>query len=173
MAPSARDVGQGWLELGQPKIKKLGSGLRDHLPCPLRERARESSPSSRRRYTADAVHNIYFELTEAFNAHGPTVALASGQAVVFYRIAIMSKDGDWVIRETPQACERVLAELERRSAYYRPGAPLDVRWLGRPYAEPSPETGARSSWRSPKRPTNCNNRTAVDSRGTSKRHNRI
>jgi hypothetical protein len=77
----------------------------------------------------DAVHNIYFDLTEAFNAHGPTVALASGQAVVFYRIAIMSKDGDWVIRETPQACERVLAELERRRACYRPGAPLDVRWL--------------------------------------------
>lgn len=75
------------------------------------------------------VNNIYFELTEAFNAHGPTVALASGQAVVFYRIAIMSKDGDWVIRETTQACERVLAELERRGAYYRPGAPLDVRWL--------------------------------------------
>ena len=41
----------------------------------------------------EALQNIYFELTEAFNAHGPTVALASGQAVVFYRIAIMSKDG--------------------------------------------------------------------------------
>ena len=26
--------------------------------------------------------NIYFELTEGFNAHEPTVALASGQAVV-------------------------------------------------------------------------------------------
>lgn len=75
------------------------------------------------------VENIYFALTEAFNKEGPTVALASGQAVVFYRIAIMSKDGDWVIREAPEACERVLQELERRGATYRIGAPLDVRWL--------------------------------------------
>jgi len=75
------------------------------------------------------VENIYFALTEAFNQDAPTVALASGQAVVFYRIAIMSKDGDWVIREAPDACERVLRELERRGARYRIGAPLDVRWL--------------------------------------------
>jgi hypothetical protein len=75
------------------------------------------------------VRNVYFELTEAFNARGPVVALASGQAVVYYRVAIMSKDGDWVIRETPQACERVLTELARRGAKYRLGAPLDVRWL--------------------------------------------
>jgi hypothetical protein len=47
--------------------------------------------------------NVYFELTEAFNEAEPTAALASGQAVVFYRIAIMSKDGDWVIRESPDA----------------------------------------------------------------------
>ncbi|MBF8299657.1 MAG: hypothetical protein HW394_27 [Acidobacteria bacterium] len=73
--------------------------------------------------------NIYFELTEAFNARQPLVALASGQAVVYYRIAIMSKDGDWVIRETPEACATVLEELDRRGAHYRPGAPLDVRWL--------------------------------------------
>jgi hypothetical protein len=73
--------------------------------------------------------NIYFELTEAFNATAPNVALASGQAVVFYRIAIMSKDGDWVIREAPDACASVLTELERRGARYRPAAPLDVRWL--------------------------------------------
>jgi hypothetical protein len=47
--------------------------------------------------------NIYFELTEAFDTGAPNVALASGQAVVYYRIAIMSKDGDWIIRETPDA----------------------------------------------------------------------
>lgn len=75
------------------------------------------------------MENIYFALTEAFNREAPTVALASGQAVVFYRIAIMSKDGDWVIRERPEACERVLSELERRGARYRIGAPLDIRWL--------------------------------------------
>jgi hypothetical protein len=75
------------------------------------------------------VPNIYFELTEAFNAKGPVVALASGQAVVFYRVAIMSKDGDWVIRETPEACATVLQELDGRGARYRHGAPLDARWL--------------------------------------------
>ena len=60
--------------------------------------------------------NIYFDLTEAFNARQVTVALASGQAVVYYRVAIMSKDGDWIVRETPDACEQVLAELEKRGA---------------------------------------------------------
>lgn len=79
---------------------------------------------------ADApVRNIYFELTEAFNATGPTVALASGQAVVYHRVAIMSKDGDWIIREGRDACATVLEGLEGRGARYRPGAPLDVRWL--------------------------------------------
>jgi hypothetical protein len=62
------------------------------------------------------VENTYFALTEAFNRHGPIVALASGQAVVYYRIAIMSKDGDWVLRESPQACAHVLEELERHGA---------------------------------------------------------
>ena len=75
------------------------------------------------------LRNIYFELTEAFNAVQPVVALASGQAVVYYRVAIMSKDGDWVIHETPEACATVLGELDVRGAHYRPGAPLDVRWL--------------------------------------------
>jgi hypothetical protein len=73
--------------------------------------------------------NVYFDLTRAFNECGPIVALASGQAVVHYRVAIMSKDGDWVIRETPDACGRVLDILAARGASYRPGAPLDPRWL--------------------------------------------
>jgi hypothetical protein len=73
--------------------------------------------------------NVYFDLTRAFNDRGPVVALASGQAVVYYRIAIMSKDGDWVIRETAEACARVLDVLAQRGAFYRPGAPLDPRWL--------------------------------------------
>jgi hypothetical protein len=81
------------------------------------------------RVSEGAPRNIYFELTEAFNARVPSVALASGQAVVYYRIAIMSKDGDWIIREAPDACDTVLAELEGRGARYRPAAPLDVRWL--------------------------------------------
>jgi hypothetical protein len=73
--------------------------------------------------------NVYFELTRVFNARAPIVALASGQAVVHYRVAIMSKDGDWIIRETPEACARVLQALAERGASYRPGAPLDTRWL--------------------------------------------
>ena len=73
--------------------------------------------------------NVYFELTRAFNATAPIAALASGQAVVYYRIAIMSKDGDWVIRETEAACAHILDVLAARGAAYRPGAPLDRRWL--------------------------------------------
>jgi hypothetical protein len=76
-----------------------------------------------------AAANVYFDLTRAFNARGPAVALASGQAVVYYRVAIMSKDGDWVVREDPAACARVLEVLADRGAWYRPGAPLDARWL--------------------------------------------
>ncbi len=75
------------------------------------------------------VANVYFDLTREFNAAGPVAALASGQAVVYYRIAIMSKDGDWILRETPAACRRVLDVLEAHGARYRPCAPLDVRWL--------------------------------------------
>jgi len=73
--------------------------------------------------------NVYFDLTREFNEGGPIAALASGQAVVHYRVAIMSKDGDWVIREAPEACTRVLDVLAAYGASYRPGAPLDVRWL--------------------------------------------
>ncbi len=76
-----------------------------------------------------AVENVYFELTRAFNAHGPIAVLASGQAVVYYRISMASKDGDWILREEQPACARVLEVLAARGATYRPGAPLDVRWL--------------------------------------------
>jgi len=75
------------------------------------------------------VVNVYFALTEEFNAEGVVALLASGQAVVFYRIALMSKDGDWVVRESEEACQRVRAVLARHGARYRPGAPLDPRWL--------------------------------------------
>lgn len=73
--------------------------------------------------------NIYFELTREFNRDEPIALLASGQAVVFYRIAMMSKDGDWVIGESPEACDRVRAVLAARRARHRPSPPLDVRWL--------------------------------------------
>ena len=73
--------------------------------------------------------NVYFELTDAFNRDGRIVLLASGQAVVHYQLAIMSKDGDWIVRETDAACRRVREVLAERGARYRPGAPLDPRWL--------------------------------------------
>ena len=60
--------------------------------------------------------NVYFELTRTFNARGPIVALASRQAVVHYRVAIMSKDGDSVPadqKRLPEAHGRVLALAER------------------------------------------------------------
>ena len=60
--------------------------------------------------------NVYFELTREFNRLGPVAVLSSGQAVVYYRLAIMSKDGDWIVRETSEACDRVLSVLSERSA---------------------------------------------------------
>ena len=73
--------------------------------------------------------NVYFELTAAFNAADRIAVLASGQAVVWYRLAMMSKDGDWILRGTDAACERVRQVLAERGARYRSGAPLDRRWL--------------------------------------------
>lgn len=73
--------------------------------------------------------NVYFELTREFNAHGPVAALSSGQAVVYYRLAIMSKDGDWIVRDDQNACDRVLTVLSDHGARHRPAAPLDTRWL--------------------------------------------
>ena len=74
--------------------------------------------------------NLYFELTREFNQLGPTAVLSSGQAVVYYRLAIMSKDGDWIVRETADACAHVRSVLSQYGARQRPSAPLDVRWLG-------------------------------------------
>jgi len=73
--------------------------------------------------------NIYVELTHAFNASGLNAILSSGQAVVFHRVAIMSKDGDWILRETEGALARVLTVLHERHAVYRFGAPLDLGWM--------------------------------------------
>ena len=73
--------------------------------------------------------NVYFDLTRELNAAGPIVILGSGQAVVYHRVTLASKDGDWILREEPAACARVLEVLAARGASYRPGAPLDVRWL--------------------------------------------
>jgi hypothetical protein len=73
--------------------------------------------------------NIYVELTREFNAAGLNAILSSGQAVVFHRLAIMSKDGDWIVRETQAALDQLLAVLETHGAFYRFGAPFDLRWM--------------------------------------------
>ncbi len=75
------------------------------------------------------VGNIYFELTEALNRQRRIAVLGSGQAVVHYQLAIMSKDGDWILREDEDACRTVLSVLAAKGARYRIGAPLDPGWL--------------------------------------------
>ncbi len=73
--------------------------------------------------------NIYVRLTEEFNRNGLCAILSGGQAVVLHRLAFMSKDGDWILRENEEAASRILSVLEGYGASYRFGAPLDVRWL--------------------------------------------
>jgi hypothetical protein len=75
------------------------------------------------------MNNPYLELTEEFNQGRLRVLLSSGQAVVVHRLAIMSKDGDWILREDEEALSHVLATLASKGARYRFGAPLDLRWL--------------------------------------------
>jgi hypothetical protein len=73
--------------------------------------------------------SIYLDLTREFNAGALRAILSSGQAAVLHRLAVMSKDGDWILRETEAVLDHVLGVLERRAARYRFGAPLDVRWM--------------------------------------------
>lgn len=73
--------------------------------------------------------NPYLDLTGEFNVGRLRVLVSSGQAVVLHRLAIMSKDGDWVLREDYEAVSHVLGVLARHEARYRFGAPLDPRWL--------------------------------------------
>ena len=73
--------------------------------------------------------NIYLTLTEQFNRGRLRAIISSGQAVVLHRLAIMSKDGDWVLREDDESMQHILGTLEQFGARYRFGAPLDTRWL--------------------------------------------
>ena len=73
--------------------------------------------------------NIYLDLTSEFNRGRTRAIICSGQAVVLHRLAVMSKDGDWILREDQEAVDHVLAVLAARGARYRFGAPLDLRWL--------------------------------------------
>ncbi|MDD5482814.1 MAG: hypothetical protein PHP98_04090 [Kiritimatiellae bacterium] len=73
--------------------------------------------------------NIYLQLTDEFNAGGLRAIICSGQAAVLHQVAIMSKDGDWILREDQECLGHILEVLEQHGAHYRFGAPLDTRWL--------------------------------------------
>jgi hypothetical protein len=75
------------------------------------------------------IKNIYVDLTEQFNEGRLRAVICSGQAAVLHRIAIMSKDGDWIIREDQECLSHIINILEGYGAVYRFGAPLDIRWL--------------------------------------------
>ena len=89
--------------------------------------------------------NPYVKLTTAFNAGRLRAVLSSGQAVVLHRLAIMSKDGDWILREDDETTGHVLDVLAERGApRYRLGAPLVARAEGvLPWAPPA-RTGETS-----------------------------
>lgn len=73
--------------------------------------------------------NPYLDLTARFNRGRVRAILSSGQAVVVHRLAVMSKDGDWIVREDSEALRHVLEALAERGSQYRFGAPLAERWL--------------------------------------------
>lgn len=72
---------------------------------------------------------IYLELTREFNAGRLRAVICSGQAAVLHRLAIASKDGDWIAREDAESLDHIRGVLARHGARYRFGAPLDVRWM--------------------------------------------
>ncbi|MDD5674205.1 MAG: hypothetical protein PHC61_08585 [Chitinivibrionales bacterium] len=72
---------------------------------------------------------IYLLLTRQFNQGKLRAILSSGQAAVLHRIAMMSKDGDWIVREDTESIEFIKSVLGRFNARYRFGAPFDERWL--------------------------------------------
>jgi hypothetical protein len=72
--------------------------------------------------------NIFLLLTERFNKAKLRAVISSGQAVVLYGLAMMSKDGDWIVREDQESFDWILTILEEFGARYRFGAPLDIGW---------------------------------------------
>ncbi len=73
--------------------------------------------------------SIYLDLTRELNARRLRAIVCSGQAVVLHRLAILSKDGDWILREDEETFGHVLGVLAGHGARYRFGAPLDLRWM--------------------------------------------
>ncbi len=75
------------------------------------------------------MENVYIKLTREFNIEKVRAIICSGQAVVLHRLAIMSKDGDWILREDHDSISHILNILDRHNSRYRFGAPLDLRWM--------------------------------------------
>ncbi len=73
--------------------------------------------------------NPYLQLTAAFNAGRLREIVCSGQAVVLHRLTMMSKDGDWIVREDEADLAHIRQVLTGHGARYHFGAPLDARWL--------------------------------------------
>ncbi len=71
------------------------------------------------------MQTIYLDLTEEFNRGHFRAIICSGQAVVLHQLAVMSKDGDWILREQQSALDHILQVLSARGAKYRFGAPTD------------------------------------------------
>jgi hypothetical protein len=82
-----------------------------------------------------AMDNPYLELTEELNRGRlrPFSARVRRSWSTGWRI--MSKDGDWILREDAEAADHVLEILSLHGARYRFGAPLEVL----PF-EPAPGT---------------------------------
>ena len=72
---------------------------------------------------------IYHQLTREFNQGRCRAIICGGQAVVLHRLAMTSKDGDWIVRETEEDLAHIRGVLANYGATYRFGAPLDIRWL--------------------------------------------
>ena len=49
---------------------------------------------------------------------------------MLHRVAIMSKDGDWILKEDEETMTHILNVLSKYKARYRYCAPLEVRWMG-------------------------------------------
>lgn len=75
------------------------------------------------------MNNIYLDLTQKFNVGRTRAIISSGQAAVLHHLAVMSKDGDWIIREDDETMKHILSVLSNYNARYRFGAPLDIKWM--------------------------------------------
>ena len=95
--------------------------------------------------------NIYGRLTREFNVGQLRCIVSSGQAVVLHQLAMMSKDGDWIVREDAQSLSYVLQVLAAHNARYRLGAPLDVRWMSGGWSAHFEFRQTQSDFNSPQR----------------------